>query len=228
MALSNSTSLTLRPSKAPNLPIAPVDFSQQYQDQFSNVLRLYFNQVDNFGASLGGPNGGRYVRFPHISAYDSASQYALSNTVTTILWGTLATGSGFTLNANSTATCEFTGIYKIDYSLQFANNDNAVHEATVWLQNNNADVTESATLFSLSQRKSANVATYVCGYSHVTFAVNAGDVIKLVWATDQGATANGSAKGIFIEALPAATTPYVRPSIPSVIGTIAFVSAPTS
>jgi len=39
-------------TKAPNLPIAPVDYNQQYQDQFSNVLRLYFNQIDNPGPSV--------------------------------------------------------------------------------------------------------------------------------------------------------------------------------
>lgn len=226
--MANVTSQTLRPSKAPNLPIAPVEYSQQYQDQFTNVLRLYFNEIDNFSSSAGGSNGGQFIQFPHISAYDSTNQYALNNTVTTVLWGTLATGSGFTLNANSTATCDVSGVYKIDYSLQFANNDNAQHEAVVWLKNNGTDVTESATIFSLQQRRSASISTYVCGYSHVTFAVNAGDVISLVWATDKGATANGSAQGIYIEALPASTSPYIRPSIPSAIGTIAFVSAPTS
>lgn len=38
---------TLIPPKAPLLPIAPVEFSQQYGDQLNNVLRLYFNQIDN-------------------------------------------------------------------------------------------------------------------------------------------------------------------------------------
>ena len=36
---------------SPNLPIAPVDYSQQYQDQLNNVLRLYFSQLDNAGPS---------------------------------------------------------------------------------------------------------------------------------------------------------------------------------
>jgi microcystin-dependent protein len=35
-------------SKAPNLPIAPVEYTQQYMDQVLNALRLYFNQLDNF------------------------------------------------------------------------------------------------------------------------------------------------------------------------------------
>ena len=32
---------------SPDLPIAPVEYSQQYQDMINNVMRLYFNQVSN-------------------------------------------------------------------------------------------------------------------------------------------------------------------------------------
>ena len=222
---ANVSATSLRSTVAPNLPIGPVQYSQQYQDQFNNVLRLYFNQTDNFTTGLSSPDGGRYLRFPHVSAYDSNSQYATANTATVVLFQTLATGSGFTLNANSTATCTYTGIYKIDYSLQFANTDNAQHDADVWLKVNNVNVTESGTRFTVPARKSAGVPSYVCGYSHVTFRVDAGDVVGLYWATDQAATANASILGIYIVALPAATTPYSRPSIPSSIGTIQFVSA---
>lgn len=31
---------------APNLPVATENYQKQYQDQYSNVLRLYFNQLD--------------------------------------------------------------------------------------------------------------------------------------------------------------------------------------
>lgn len=31
---------------APNLPLAPVQYNPQYQDQLNNVLRLYFNRLD--------------------------------------------------------------------------------------------------------------------------------------------------------------------------------------
>lgn len=39
---------TLQPTKAPNLPLATTDYLPAYQDQLLNVLRLYFNQIDNF------------------------------------------------------------------------------------------------------------------------------------------------------------------------------------
>jgi hypothetical protein len=45
---------TPRPSKAPNLPIAPVEYAQSYQDQLLNALRLYFNQIDNATATITG------------------------------------------------------------------------------------------------------------------------------------------------------------------------------
>jgi len=49
---------TLRPSKAPNLLIAPVEYAAQYQDQLNNALRLYFNQIDNFTQNVTVPASG--------------------------------------------------------------------------------------------------------------------------------------------------------------------------
>lgn len=37
---------------APRLPSAPIQYQAQYQDQFANVLRLYFNQLDNILGQL--------------------------------------------------------------------------------------------------------------------------------------------------------------------------------
>ena len=59
---------SLRPPKAPNLPIAPVDYTQTYQDQLLNALRLYFNQIDNFGFGLSNNTnggGGSLLTFPN-------------------------------------------------------------------------------------------------------------------------------------------------------------------
>ena len=33
----------------PNLPLGTQEYERRYQDQFTNVLRLYFNQLDNPG-----------------------------------------------------------------------------------------------------------------------------------------------------------------------------------
>ena len=54
----------LRPSKAPNLLIAPVEYTQQYQDQMNNALRLYFNQVDSFTQAVSIPDTGITAQRP--------------------------------------------------------------------------------------------------------------------------------------------------------------------
>ena len=60
-----------RPVVAPNLPVAAPQYSAQYEDQYSNVLRLYFNQLDNFTRSLANSGGGALISFPYFSAYQN-------------------------------------------------------------------------------------------------------------------------------------------------------------
>lgn len=55
---------SVKQTKAPNLPIAPVDYTQLYMDQMLNSLRLYFNQVDNFSNSLVVPPSGTTANRP--------------------------------------------------------------------------------------------------------------------------------------------------------------------
>jgi hypothetical protein len=63
MAIALKTG-ALIPSKAPNLLIAPVDYTQQYQDQMNNALRLYFNQIDSFTQAVSIPNSGTTANRP--------------------------------------------------------------------------------------------------------------------------------------------------------------------
>ena len=73
---------SLIPPKSPNLPIGPLEYDQRYQDQLLNVLRLYFNTLDNtFGSLLGvGGGGGKFIRSPYGSFQDSTIQTAPANT----------------------------------------------------------------------------------------------------------------------------------------------------
>ena len=64
MATANLLNV-LRPSKAPNLPIAPAEYEAIFHEQFTNVLRLYFAQIDNYTAGMSSEAGGAYLRFPN-------------------------------------------------------------------------------------------------------------------------------------------------------------------
>ena len=217
---------------APALPTAPPEYDQRRDDQLNYSLRLYFNLLDNYLTSLSGPVGGAVLGLPFIEASDSGTQYATGNNTPTIVnWDTTALGNSFTLNVGNTATALVSGVYKITYSLQFANNANGVHDAIVWLRVNGstsaADIPNSTTNFSIPARKSAGVPSFVCGYSEVVFALNAGDTVGLWWGTDLAATSGGGT-GVYIYSLAAQTTPMAYPATPSAIGSITFVSALTT
>jgi hypothetical protein len=211
-------------TNAPALPFAPVQYDRTYQDTTNNILRQYFNSLDNVTSQLLSNGGGRYLSFPHIAAQDSTNQYTTDNTATKVLWNTLDSGLDFTLNVDSTATATRTGIYKIDYSLQFANSDNALHYAYVWLRVGSTDIVGSASKFSVPARKSVGNDGYIVAYSSVTFQMDAGESMALYWAVSQAKVLSPAADGIYMEAYPAQTSPFAMPSIPSAIGSIVFVS----
>lgn len=214
---------TLNPTKAPVLPFAPVEFDRGYTDTTHNILRQYFNTLDNVTGRLLATGGGRYLTFPHIAAQYIDDQYAGGdNTPTKVSWDTLDSGLGFTLNVNNTATPEYSGVYKIDYSLQFFNTDSQIHDAYVWLKIDNVDVSGSASIFSVPN-KHGGVNGALVGYSSVTFNVTSGQEVALWWATSLAAT-SGGVNGVYLHHQNAQTSPFNLPIVPSAIGSIVFVS----
>ena len=216
--------MALNSTKSPNLVIPTVNYNLNSEEQFRNQLRLYFNTLDSVTQGLLDPNGGAEISLPHIAASYNDDQIADGDdTPTLVLWDTAESTSGFTLNANSTATAQFTGIYKIDYSLQFANTANAVHDVRVWLQVDGTDVPRSSSIFTLNARKSSGDYNYVLGYSSVVFSCEAGQSFGLYWATDQRYV-SGVQDGVYMYNEAAITSPYTAPANPSAIGSITFVS----
>jgi len=67
MAITPIKIAALIPSKAPNLLIAPTEYSQQYQDQLMNALRLYFNQIDSFTQAVSIPDAGVTTNRPTLN-----------------------------------------------------------------------------------------------------------------------------------------------------------------
>ena len=202
--------------------------------QLIRVLGIYFDQLDSLTPVQAEYFKGRgdQLTFPHIAASDSTDQRTTNNTPTVVKWNTLDSGFGWTLNSPGSATADYAGVYKITYSLQFVNTDNAIHYVAVWLKVNNSDVANSTTIFHVPARKSNNPGEegYVCAYSEVTFVVDVGDEIELYWATNKANVISPAADGVYMLHEPAWTTPtnpYARPAVPSAIGSITFMSATT-
>ena len=224
MTLIVTSDYELQKLVPPSLPLAVNEYSPQYQDQLNNVLRLYFNRLNNVVNQLNAQETGASIVLPHISASSDQDQSATANdTPTMVGWTDAASMVGFTLDAGA-AVCEFAGVYNITYGLQLANTDNDIHFATIWLKVNNVDVPNSSVKFTLPARKSSLLPYEMLAYSSIAFEVDVDDEVTLWWATEQAYDA-GVADGVYIKAEPAATSPYARPAIPSAIGSIVFVSA---
>lgn len=216
--------------RASPLPIPSGNYDPQYVMQLVRVLELYFKQLDSqtplqaeYFKGLG-----YQLTNPHIAASDSTDQIAGGNNVPTVVkWNTLDSGFGWTLTPPGSATADYAGVYTIRYSLQFINTANAVHFASVWLKVNNADVINSTTKFSIPARKSASPGEegYLCVYSEATFTVAVGDEVELYWATDKAGNPTAPTDGVYMFHDGAQVTPFARPTIPSAIGSITFVSA---
>lgn len=73
----------LRFPAAPNLPLAPDQWDRRYQDQFANVLRLYFNQLSGLLQELGSDQGGYHLSFPS-GAFHQDGVTTLSSGITNV------------------------------------------------------------------------------------------------------------------------------------------------
>jgi len=80
-----------------------------------------------------------------------------------------------------------TGIYNLQFSSQFQNTDNQLHDVTIWLRKNGtttaADVAGSAGFVSVPARKSvSDYGHIIVGWNYVLDVV-AGDYYQLTWST---------------------------------------------
>lgn len=86
----------LRFPATPNLPLSPDQWNRQYHDQYSNVLRLYFNQLSQLLQLLGNKTGGYHLGFPHGAFHQDGSttlSTGITNVSTTPI--TVASTAGF-------------------------------------------------------------------------------------------------------------------------------------
>lgn len=75
--MANIVYQRLRPTRAPNLAVATVEYEQRYQDQLNNQLRIYFNTIDNLLGALVNPSiSGALLEFPSASFQDNTTQIA--------------------------------------------------------------------------------------------------------------------------------------------------------
>lgn len=209
-----------RPVVAPRLPSAPVEYNAQYQEQFMNVLRLYFNQIDNLTGIVLGESGGRFIRFPYGAFSSDQSQTTTANTATLMTLNTTDFSNQVSISS-SKITAVNAGIYNLQFSAQVQSTDVAPQDVFIWLRQGNdggssADITGSTGKIGLPARKSpADPFHSIIGWNYF-LEMQADDYVQIYWST--------TSANVSIEHYAASGTP-TKPSTQSVVATLSFVSA---
>ena len=208
---------TLLPPKAPNLPIGPKEYNQRYQDQLLADLRRYFNTLDStLGLLLGtGGGGGKYVRFPYGAFQSGVDQTTTANTATIMTFNVTDYSNDVSMVSSSKITVVNSGVYNLQWSGQFENVDTQLHDASVWIRVNGADVVGSNSITSVPNKHGGINGHTIAAWNYFV-QLNAGDYLQLMWSTDDAQ--------VSLQYYAAGTSP-TRPTTASVIATLSFVSA---
>jgi hypothetical protein len=176
-----------------------------------NILRLYFNQLDNLlGVVLGG-NGGRFIQFPYGAFHDTTTQSAAATgTAYAVTFNSTGLSNGVAIGSpTSKITVTNAGIYNFQFSLQLDKASGSAGHTYIWARINGVNVAASASEVAVQ----GTVAETVAAWNFV-LSMQAGDYFELMWSVDD--------TNVQIKAV-AAAAPV--PAIPSAILTVTFVSA---
>ena len=199
---------------APNLPLAPIQYDRQFQDQFENILRLYFNQLDNSFGSLLGPSGGKYLKFPYGAFSSNEDQTTTANTATLMTLNTTDFSNDVSISS-SKITVVNPGIYNLQFSVQLENADNAPQDTFIWLKQNGVDIVGSTGKVGMPARKGVGDPFHsIFGWNYF-ISMAASDYIEIYWSTTN--------VNVTIQFYPASGSP-TKPATQSVVATLSFVS----
>lgn len=213
--MANATVIIVNPVP-PSLPVAPTEYARTYQDQLNNILRLYFNKLSSALAALLDTSGAQYLSIPCGSYFSNASVALTANTVTTLtLNNTDANATIATNLSNGSIQVTYPGVYNYQFSAQLENADSQAHDIELWARVDGIDAYESATQLTVPSRHGSRNGAAVAAWNFFLVG-QANSVFDIVVAANH--------PDVRLAALPASSSPYVRPSIPSLISTVTFVS----
>jgi hypothetical protein len=213
MATSVTTN-RYRPIVAPRLPSAPDQYSPQYQEQFMNILRLYFNQIDGLTSTLVGNVGGRYIQMPYGAFSSDQDQTTTANTATLMTLNTTDFANEVSISS-SKITVVNAGVYNLQFSAQFQNTDTAFQDVYIWLKQDGVDIPGSTGFVSIPNRHAGTDGHTIVGWNYF-LEMQASDYVEIYWSVPNTA--------VSIQHLAASGSP-TKPSTQSVVATLSFVSA---
>ena len=143
----------------------------------------------------------------------NADQSATANTPTEVTYtNTDAAGDGVRIEFGSRIIVDNPGVFVFEFNLQLSNADTQIHDAHFWLRRNNSgsdgDVPLTTTAVSVIESHGGVPGNNNLLLDH-TLVLARNDYIELIWAPSDA--------NVTLKAGAAITSPYTRPSRPSVV-----------
>jgi hypothetical protein len=200
----------------PSLGFAPEAYERRYVSEVNGSLNGYFRNLISTLGALFGIRGGKFLNNPHGAFQDSTDQVAANTTTAyAITFNTTDFSNGVTIASGSRITVADSGIWNLQFSIQFTNTTNASQDVDVWFRVNGANVANSNSRFGFAPRKGVGDPYHTIAALNYFVSLSATDYVEIMWRpTDIG---------VQIEQYAAGTSP-TRPAVPSAIATISFVS----
>jgi hypothetical protein len=208
MSLIVTSEFELQRVQPPALPFATPIYSEQYQNQLNNVLRLYFNRLESILNQL------QTLSVPYGAFSSDQDQTAVANTATLMTLNTTDFANGVSI-ATSKITVATAGIYNLQFSTQFANTNSNVQDVYIWLRQNGVNIPGSTGFVSIPGSHGGTDGHSIVGWNYF-LSMTAGQYIEIYWSVPNVA--------VTIQHLAASGTP-TKPSTQSVVATMSFVSA---
>ena len=175
--MATQKNIRINPAVAPRLPAAPLQYSQQYQEQYSDILRLFFNQIGNAMIAVLGTNGGVYIECPNGLFFDTQTHTpALADTGYPVTFDQTYLGNGVSVENDSEVTVATGGVYNFQYSAQITSTNSSSKTVWVWLSRNGVDIGYSTHAYTIS-----GSGTNLSIEWNFNIDVEAGDYVEIMW-----------------------------------------------
>ena len=203
------------PSLSP-LGYPPEVYERRNLNENNGALNIFARKLTSVLGSLFGPRGGKFMNNPHGAFQDSTDQTAANTTTAyAVTFNTTDFTNGVTIASNSRITVADSGIWNLQFSIQFTNTTNSSQDVDVWFRVNGTNVANSNSRFGFAPRKGVGDPYHTIAALNYFVSLNATDYVEIMWRpTDIG---------VQIEQYAAGTSP-TRPAVPSAIVTMSFVS----
>lgn len=188
----------------PRLPQAGPQYTQRTQEQFTDILRLYFNRLTSALQQL-------LLGFNNYATFYDTTTQTLGTALAEELVQFNTTGEGYGITASGSPPTRLTvskgGVYNFQFSAQLDHSGGGAVTFWFWFKINGAVLPWTATKIVVDGPNAETAAAW-----NYLLTMQAGDYFELAW------TANAAGAVILAEAATGAI-----PAIPSVIMTVTYV-----